>query len=80
MPAKMYSMFTHDNRDTWSYVLFESSLVIDCIRVIHSLMWKVSTIDDKLTVAELSLIYSNTDLQLYLIFARCFSDIAQELA
>ena len=29
MPAKMYSKFTQDNRDTWSYVLFDSKLVID---------------------------------------------------
>ena len=29
MSANMYSKFTQDNRDTWSYVLFESRLVID---------------------------------------------------
>jgi hypothetical protein len=32
MPAKMYSKFTQDKRDTWSYILFESRLVIDMHR------------------------------------------------
>ena len=29
MPAKMYSKFTQDNKNTWSSILFESRLVID---------------------------------------------------